>query len=143
MPMVLDVDYSNIALFIHMVDHTRSLWALDEMSMADGDLEPDATIRSNPIEVPNIVDAINHLRNVPAPLAQKLHQATLQESHKFSYHSTGGEQESAVDIAIRLMCDYSTRMQEENKRKALERASSPDGSIEKKSPGNKKKTTHA
>ncbi|KAI8107132.1 hypothetical protein M9434_001777 [Picochlorum sp. BPE23] len=143
MPMVLDVEYSNIALFIHMVDHTRSLWALDEMSMADGDLEPDTTIRSNPIEVPNVVDAINHLRNVPAPLAQKLHQATLQESHKFSYHSTGGEQESAVDIAIRLMCDYSTRMQEENKRKALERASSPDGSIEKKSPGNKKKTTHA
>eukprot|EP00889_Picochlorum_renovo_P004110 jgi/Picre1/31140/NNA_006494.t1 len=86
MPMVLDVEYSNIALFIHMVDHTRSLWALDEMSMADGDLEPDATIRSNPIEVPNIVDAINHLRNIPAPLAQKLHQATLQESHKFSYH---------------------------------------------------------
>lgn len=142
MPMVRDVDYSNIALFIHMVDHSRSLWALDEMAMADGDLEPDTRIRSNPIEVPNIIDAINHLRNIPAALAQKLHHAILQESHKFSYQSAGSERESAVDIAIRLMCDYSTRMQEENKRKALERVSSPNGFTEKKSPGKKKQQMH-
>lgn len=143
MPMVLDVDYSSIALFVHMVDHTRLLWALEEGSMADGELEPDTKIRSNPIEVPNIVDAINHLSNIPAPVAQNLHEATVRESHKFSYHEVRGRKESASDIAIRMMCDYFTRMQEDNKRKALERASTPDGVTQKKPPGKKKKATDA
>lgn len=122
MPMVLDVEYSKMAVFIHIVDHTKSLWRLDDLHMQDGDLEPDETIQNAPVEVPDVLDAIRHLRNIPATVAGELHKHVVMNIDAFSYHTREAKQSlktTAADIAIDRMCKYHKHMKEENELKAM------------------------
>lgn len=124
MPMALDVEYSKIAVFIHIVDHTKAIWKLDDLNMQDGDLEPDEAIHKAPIEVPDVLDAIKHLQNIPATVAGELHDQVVMQVDKFSYGSNS-DATSAVDVAIDRMCKYSIEMKQENQRKARQKIPLP------------------
>ena len=110
MPLALDIDYSSIAIFIHIVDHTKSIWNIDEMSMQDGDLEPDQKIRQSPVEVPSVIDAIRHLRNIPATHTRSMFNALNKEREKFIYDSIS--EDSAGNTIIKRMCEYSKQMKQ-------------------------------
>lgn len=122
MPLISDVDYSKMAVFVNLVDHTKSMWKINDLKMQDGDLEPDERINKAPVEVPYLMDAIRHLQNIPATVAKELHEQVVTHMDTFSYQSnTIG----APDIAIKQMCKYSILMKEENERKARLRTPPP------------------
>jgi hypothetical protein len=115
MPLALDIDYSSIAIFVHIVDHTKSIWKIDELSMQDGDLEPDQKIRQSPVEVPSVIDAIRHLRNIPATHAQSMFNALNMERERFVYDSTS--EDSAGNTIIKRMCEHSKQMKQNSGKK--------------------------
>ena len=125
MQMVPDLDYSKMAVFVNLVDHTKSMWKINELKMQDGDLEPDERINKEPVEVPYLLDAIRHLQNIPSSIAGELHEQVVRQIDSFSYRpsSTGGR--NAQDIAIQSMIRYSMHLKQENERKARLRMPPP------------------
>ena len=120
MPLSLDIDYSKIAIFIHIVEHVRSIWDSQQDPMAAGDLEPDQIIKLLTVQVPNFPAAIKHLRHMPASLTEMLQKQLSSERDKFRFDSQDGT--SPTKIALERMCEYSNRMKTENERKARDRA---------------------
>jgi len=125
MPMVLDVAYSKIAVFIHIVEHSKLIWDFDELHIASGELEPDDNVQTATIEVPDIVAAVEFLGAIPETVVEYMHQEVLKEQSKFRMNSKNKTEFSATDIAINRMCDYSIRMKAENELKARQKAAAP------------------
>jgi hypothetical protein len=123
---LLGIEYAKFALFLHVVDHTKSMWAFDDLSLSDGDLEPDADILKSPVEVPDIIDAIRYVQHVPSTVAQGLHAGVLDVRDMFAYGDgdKGGNRDGVrgpVDVALDSMCSYWTKMKMEEARKRQER----------------------
>lgn len=125
MPMVSDLDYSKLAVFVNLVDHTKSMWKITDLRMQDGDLEPDERINKEPIEVPYLLDAIQHLQNIPASVTGELHDQVVGQINIFSYRPSSDGARTASDVAIDSMVRYSMRMKEENELKARLRTPPP------------------
>jgi len=120
MPLSLDIDYSKIAIFIHIVEHVRSIWDSQQNPTAAGDLEPDEMIQLLTVQVPDFPAAIKHLRHVSASLTEVLQKQLSSERTKFRFDSK--DSISPTNIALERMCEYSNRMKTENEQKARDRA---------------------
>eukprot|EP00890_Picochlorum_soloecismus_P006676 jgi/Picsp_1/833/NSC_04321-R1_hypothetical protein COCSUDRAFT_64203 [Coccomyxa subellipsoidea C-169] len=120
MPLSLDIDYSKIAIFVHIVEHVRSIWDSQQNPMAAGDLEPDEIIKLLTVQVPDFPAAIKHLRHMSASLTEMLQKQLSSERNKFRFDST--DSTSTTTIALKRMCEYSNRMKTENEQKARDRA---------------------
>jgi len=114
----LSIQYADFAVFVHVADHTKSMWAFDEVSLADGDLEPDADILGSPVEVPDVIDAIRYVWNLPEDITGELHDGVLSVRDLFSYETAG---RGPADVALDGMCSYLTTMKMEEARKKQER----------------------
>jgi hypothetical protein len=117
---MIGIAYADFAIFVHVVDHTRSMWAFDEVSLSDGDLEPDGEILNSPVEVPDIIDAIRYVQNVPATVVSGLHAGVLGVRDLFMYGNEDGPR-GAVDVALDSMCSYWSRMKMDEALKKKER----------------------
>jgi len=122
---LIGIAYADFAIFVHVVDHTRSMWAFDEVSLSDGDLEPDAEILNSPVEVPDIIDAIRYVYNVPATVASGLYAGVLGVRDLFVYGNDDGPR-GAVDVALDSMCSYWSKMKMDEALKKKEREEKQD-----------------
>ena len=114
----LSIQYADFAVFVHIADHTKSMWAFDEVSLADGDLEPDADILGSPVEVPDVIDAIRYVWKLPEDITGELHDGVLSVRDLFSYETA---ERGPADVALDGMCSYLTTMKMEEARKKQER----------------------
>ena len=140
---IIGIEYSKFAVFVHVADHTKSMWAFDDVSLSDSDLEPDTEILNSPVEVPDAIDAIRYLQNVPWELANGLHAEVLSVRDMFAYGADKDGPRSAVDVALDSMCAYWSNMKMEEARKKQEREKKAEQEREEKSRQDKQQSESA
>jgi len=115
LPFAGDIDYRNIAVFFNITESGKEPEPETEEERLrpkpPGNLEPNAGVLENVIEVPTFTAAVAYLRSITKERIESMQNVLDKERFKFYYPPLPGEKVSAAgEIMLRKMCEYATEL---------------------------------